>query len=274
MAFPNLKLSDWQNTRDTLQTFAQILGTVREALTPKQQHWMHVNLRPDVRGLSTPLIPGIDNSLKLHLDLISHELVVQASSGEIFSHSLKNQTSTAFCDLLLQDLAKLNINSQIELDNFSGEQILEYDPQKAGHYWQALRQIAEIFETFKGGLRGHATTINLWPHHFDLAFIWFSGRLVPGTDPNDEENADEQLSFGFSTGDEGIPDPSFYFLGYPWQKKTSQAELPQKAKWQSEGWNGGLLMYEELVSAKDGKKLLIDFMKACFEAGMPLMRNE
>ncbi len=44
---------------------------------------------------------------------------------------------------------------------------------------------------------------------------WFSGRLVHNIDTNDENQTDEQMSFGFSTGDKKIPRPYFYAIAYP-----------------------------------------------------------
>ena len=40
----------------------------------------------------------------------------------------------------------------------------------------------------------------LWPHHFGLAVLWFSGHPAPDQDPANAEYADEQMNFGFSTG--------------------------------------------------------------------------
>ena len=43
--FPALTSAIGQPTQKTLQTYAQMLGKVRRALTPLQRHWAHVSLR-------------------------------------------------------------------------------------------------------------------------------------------------------------------------------------------------------------------------------------
>ena len=276
MHFPNLKLSDWETTRNSLQKLSQIIGAIRQNLNPRMKHWMHINLRPDVRGLTTPMIPVTGEQafgFKIQLDLRSHQCQIITSRGENLTHDLKGQSIHSFYHFLKRDLEKLGIDASLNSDEFSDETVLDYDHEAVHRYQQALVQVAMIFEEFKAGLREETSTINLWPHHFDLAFLWFSGRLVPDTDPEDEENADEQMSFGFSTGDSGIPDPYFYFMAYPWQEEIKEANLPTEAKWQSEGWNGAVLTYDALVESDDPKKILLDYMHATFEQGRKLMQK-
>jgi hypothetical protein len=71
--------------------------------------------------------------------------------------------------------------------------------------------------------------------------------------PGEEEPgmADEQMAFGFSTGDESVPDAYFYVTAYPWQDELMQAPLPEGARWQQEGWRGALLPYETLQQQED-----------------------
>jgi hypothetical protein len=43
-------------------------------------------------------------------------------------------------------------------------------------YWQALAQIDILLKQFRGELREETSPVQLWPHHFDLSLVWFSGR--------------------------------------------------------------------------------------------------
>jgi hypothetical protein len=45
--FLSLQLDEWQETRDALQSYARVVGKIRQALTPPQKHWWHVSLRLD-----------------------------------------------------------------------------------------------------------------------------------------------------------------------------------------------------------------------------------
>jgi hypothetical protein len=86
-------------------------------------------------------------------------------------------------------------------------------------YWNALKQIYFIMQKFKGTLLHETSNVNFWPHHFDLAMLVFSGKLVDGKDSNDWSSSREQMNFGFSTGDDGIPEPYFYVTAYPFNEK-------------------------------------------------------
>jgi len=37
--WPRLPLAEWQDTRDTLHMWLQIVGKTRLALSPKENHW-------------------------------------------------------------------------------------------------------------------------------------------------------------------------------------------------------------------------------------------
>jgi hypothetical protein len=57
----------------------------------------------------------------------------------------------------------------------------------------------------------------------------FSGKLVDGKDSNDWSSSREQMNFGFSTGDDGIPEPYFYVTAYPFNQKLLNEPLPPAA---------------------------------------------
>ena len=51
--WPALPLSEWRATRDTLHMWTQIVGKVKLALAPPQNHWWQVPLYLSARGLTT-----------------------------------------------------------------------------------------------------------------------------------------------------------------------------------------------------------------------------
>src|ERR1035441_10781401 len=50
--WPPLPLHEWQNTYRTLHMWTQIVGKVRMALSPPLNHWWHVALYVNSRGLT------------------------------------------------------------------------------------------------------------------------------------------------------------------------------------------------------------------------------
>ncbi len=79
--WPSLPLAEWQDTRDTLHMWLQIVGKTRLALSPKQNHWWHVPLYVTARGLTTSPIPYGLRTFEVELDFIDHRLIVRTSDA-------------------------------------------------------------------------------------------------------------------------------------------------------------------------------------------------
>src|SRR4029077_9660096 len=58
--WPDLTLSEWQDTRDTLHMWTQVVGKVRLGLEPMINHWWQVTLYVSARGLTTSIMPAGD----------------------------------------------------------------------------------------------------------------------------------------------------------------------------------------------------------------------
>ncbi len=273
--FPTLTLADWQSTRDTLQIYSKVLGKIRRALTPPQKHWWHISLRAVPNGLTTTAIPISDAdeaTFELLLDLLQAQLVLTTSRGQSWHMPLTGQSAKEFCDTTLAALAQMGISVDIDRSLFAAETPGVFDAAAVKNYYQALVSVDRVLKQFKAELPGETSPVQLWPHHFDLAMLWLSGRKVPGVDPADEENADEQMNFGFSTGDEGISAPYFYITAYPWPTDITAAALPTGAIWHTASWKGALLMYESLVGADQPEAKLLAYLRAAYQAGSNLMR--
>lgn len=268
--FPSLPLNDWRDTRDTLHGYARLLGKIRAALTPRQKHWWHITLRTTALGLTTTPILVSNFTFEMLLDLAKHRLVINTSNGESWSRDLTGQSLATLFDDTLTALAGMGISPQLDPSIFSDSQPRGYDTAAVARYWQATSQIDAEMKRFKGTLREQTSPVQLFPHHFDLSVNWFSGRLVPGVDPNDEENADEQMNFGFSTGDESIPNPYFYVTAYPWPDGLTDAPLPPDASWRDEAFVGAVMMYEALTKDETPNEKLFDFLSSTQQAGARL----
>ena len=79
------------------------------------------------------------------------------------------------------------------------------------------------------------------------------------------------MNFGFSTGDDNIPAPYFYATAYPTPAQFKDAPLPPDAYWQTDGFTGVVLPYEDIVAAGDPKAKLLDFLQTVHKAGSALM---
>ena len=268
---PPLALADWQGTRNTLQRYARLVGGIRAALAPRQKHWWHVALHVAATGLTTTPVPAGDRQVELLLDLVRHRLAITTSLGDEVHVPLVAQGARRFLAETTTALDSLGIAVPVDAGLFAGEAPTPYDPQAVMRYWQALAWIDAVFKRFRGRLREETGPVLLFPHHFDLSMTWFSGRRVPGADPADEETADEQMSFGFVTGDSGISEPYFYATAYPVPDGWTDLELPAGAWWHTQAWTGVVLGYADLVAAADPEARLSDYLQTLQRHGAALM---
>jgi hypothetical protein len=260
---PTLSLTDWNPTRDTLHQYARIIGKIRGRYMPKAKHWWHITLSVSARGLTTTPFPIEGQNLELTLDLAAHQLVIDSSNGWSATLPLSGQSTAGLCHRISAALAAAGIDLEQDLlTAFDSEDILPYDIEAIGRFRQVINWVDAAFKTFKGGLREETGPVQIFPHHMDVSMNWFSGRLVPDVDPADEESADEQMNFGFVTGDGSISDAYFYATAYPVPNNWVDLALPEGAYWHTEGWTGAILPYAAVVASKQPLDLLLEYLRS------------
>lgn len=274
MQLPVLDLAAWQPTRDTLQLYAKALGKIRRALTAPQKHWWHISLRLTATGLTTTPILVDDQVIELQLDCLGHAVRLLTGGQTHLTQPIGRGESIAEgVDSLLHTLAQQGVMVDIDRSLFSAAAPLAYDPHSAEAYFQALVRIDGLLKQFQHGLRQETSPVQLWPHHFDLAMLWLSGRLVAGQDSDNAEYADEQMNFGFATGDLDLPEAYFYVTAYPAPKGWGDAPLPAPARWHRLGWTGALLTYADWRQMPDPAAGLLHFWDTTQQMGATLMRQ-
>ncbi len=269
---PTLSLTDWNPTRDTLHQYARIIGKIRRRYMPKSKHWWHITLSVSARGLTTTPFPlGVQN-LELSLDLAAHQLAIDSSDGWSTTLPLAGQSGAGLCHRISTTLAAASIELEPDvLAGFDDDQILPYDIEAISRFRRIINWVDAAFKTFKGELREETSPVQLFAHHLDLAMNWFSGRLVPGVDPADEEKADENMNFGFVTGDSSIPDAYFFATAYPEPDKWTDFALPEDAYWYADGWSGAVLPYDAVVASDQPFELLLNYLRTLQSQGKSLM---
>jgi len=269
--FPALPLAAWQPTRTSLHNYAKVLGEIRHAYAPRQKHSFHGSLYATATGLTTTPIPFEAQTFELQLDFTNHRALISTSAGGHTQITLRGQSISEFYNQVLNALADIQINLNIKRELFSDTTTSAYDTAAIANFWSAFAQIDSIFKTFRGELRSETSPVQLWPHGFDLAMLWFSGRIIPGKEDAKPRDADEQMNFGFSTGDAGIPEPYFYVTAYPLPADLPRLQLPPEAYWHNQGWQGAILKYQALVKAPDPAAQLLTFLRTVQRAGAKLM---
>ncbi|MCB0278400.1 MAG: hypothetical protein KDD94_02805 [Calditrichaeota bacterium] len=271
---PDLSLDNWLDSRNTIQSYAKLLSEIRRSLTPTARHWFHLSLHTWAKGLTTSPIPIYKspqmNSFEILLDLVDHRLVIDSNIGTHLELRLDGQPVEKLYDnikpFLKMTLSQVDVDiKSIAIDKY------DYDETAIENYANVLSQLDLYYKEFAGKLRAGAGPVQLWPDHFDLALLWFSGRAVAGIDPTDDDHADEQMNFGFSTGDNSINEPYFYITAYPKPFNFTLLDLDLPAYWYSMDFTAIIFHYSDWIKLKNPKQFLIDFMLDIQEKTRSLM---
>ncbi|WP_419913767.1 DUF5996 family protein [Hoeflea sp.] len=278
--FPALPYGDWVQSKETLHLFLQMIGKVRMASHPKQNHWWHVTLYPSARGLTTGRIAHPSGGFQIDYDFIDHTVRVLKNDGRMEQFDVPGLSVAGFHDALFSALGALGIDVTINTmpyDNVSKTPFEEdharstYDAEAVSRYWQALCSIASVFETYRGGFYGKQTPAHLYWHSFDLAVTRFSGAAAPlenaRTNSDREAYSHEVISVGFWPGDDSFQQAAFYGYAYPEPEGMNTVVLkPASALWAEK--NGGalaVLAYDDMRQQADPAGALLSFLDSVYE---------
>ena len=163
-----------------------------------------------------------------------------------------------------------SFNKVILMGNLTRDPELRYTPKGTAIARLGVA-VNRRWTSENGEQREETSPVQLFPHHFDLAMSWYSGQQVPEQDAADEESSDEQMTFGFVTGDEVISDPYFYATAYPEPDGFVGSPLPDGAVWSEVGFSGAVLPYAALERVDQPHQLIAKFLRQAHEAGASQM---
>jgi hypothetical protein len=282
--WPALPVADWQDTRDTLQLYTQVIGKVRMANEPLVNHWWNVPLYLTSRGLTTSLMPHPTGpSFQIDVDLVAHRLEVTTVDGRRRELRLEPRTVADFHASVMGMLEELDVPTAIwpmpvEIAGAvpfpEDREHASYDADAVHRFWLALVEMTRVFAVFRSRFLGKASPIHLFWGALDLAYTRFSGRGAPphpGGAPNcgphvmHEAYSQEVSSCGYwpgPPGEEGV----FYAYAYPEPPGyRSSPLLPRGARW-DDGLAEFVLPYELVRTAGDPDALLLEFLQSTYEA--------
>jgi len=282
-AYPSLPLDKWKDTKQTLHLYAQIVGKIRMKLSPHQNHWWHVPLYINTRGLGTSSIPYNNYLFEINFDFIDHQLNVITGLGEQKAYELYDGLSVSeFYNQLFDILDDLGIEVEILAKPYDqpfdtpfpeDRQHNRYDKKYIERYWRILTQLDRLFRIFNRDFRGKVCPVQLYWHSFDLAVTRFSGKKAPPMPEagkvDQEAYTHEVISFGFWAGDENIPNAALYSYTFPAPEDLDDAPLrPDKAFWtEQRGSPMALLMYDDVRKANNPDQAVLDFLNSAWMAG-------
>jgi len=286
--WPDLPLTAWSETCDTLQLWTQIVGKVRIALTPLVNHWWNATLLVTARGLAAPAIPYRGRSFDILFDFTNHQLDIETSDGRSDSLKLEPMAVADFYARFMQALRRLEIDVEIltmpcEIAGavpFDRDRAhAQYDPAYAQKFWLALVQAARVMADFRARFIGKASPVHFFWGSFDLAVTRFSGRTAPppkGVTPHvaswvmAEAYSHEVSSCGFWPGNGGYGRAAFYVYAYPEPAGYGDTRLHTAEAFYDKDLGQFILPYDAVRQARDPDALLLGFFQETYAAAADL----
>ena len=223
-SLPQLALEEWEDTKNTLHLWLQIVGKMRLASTAPRNHWWNAPLYVDVRGLTTRRMRAANGAVfEIRFDFVDHHLVIATNGGQVETFDLVDGLSVAeFDEKLHGALHRLGIAVTITETPYrlptetpfpeDGEHAA-YDRDAVERFWRILEWSDGVLEEFAGWYCGKTSPVHLFWHGLDLAVTRFNGRRAPVM-PNfkavDRETyTHEVISFGFWFGDDKVREATY-----------------------------------------------------------------
>jgi sugar/nucleoside kinase (ribokinase family) len=261
--------------------WAQIVGKVRMTLSPPLNHWWHVALYVNSRGLTTGPIPYAPGVFEIQFDFQKHELHISTSEGPGSSRPLRDESVASFHSGILEALASLGIAVRI---NLKPQEVLDavpfdrdyancsYDPEYANRLWRILVSSAKVLQRFRAQFLGKCSPVHFFWGSFDLACTRFSGRPAPARKGaiSGPAYSHEVSSAGFWPGGGGVDGPAFYSYTVPQPPgMETQPVRPNGASWNTQ-LSEFILMYDDVRLAESPEETVFEFLESTYDAGARL----
>jgi hypothetical protein len=281
-SWPVLSYEKGKDTYGTLHMCTQIVGKIKLALVPPQNHSWHITLHIVPTGLTTQTIPYEGKHFQIDFNFIKHQLEISTSTGEQRSFSLQHISVADFYRLLFAQLDELNIHVQIKpipvelpdpIPFQQDTQHATYDVEQVVAFHQALLCIQDVFMKFRTGFKGKSSPIHFFWGSFDLAYSRFCGRRAPkhpGGIPHmpdsvaQEAYSHEVASSGFWTGNDMLPSPSFYAYIYPEPEGYKDAVIQPKEAYYHKDMREFILPYDAVQQSADPEATLLSFLNSTY----------
>jgi Family of unknown function (DUF5996) len=288
--WPDLPLSAWSETCDTLHLWSQIAGKVIMARTPLINHWWNVTFHVTARGMIKRAIPYRGGVFDIVFDLIDHHVDLVTGDGRRESLSLAPTTVADFYAALMERLRRLGVETEIsampcEIQGCvpfdRDRQHAQYDPVWVRKFHQALVQADRVMNAFRGRFIGKCSPVHFFWGSFDLAVTRFSGRTAPppkGHTPGvadwvmAEAYSHECSSCGWWPGNGGLGYPAFYVYAYPEPTGYGDTRLKTAAAVYNKDAGQFWLPYDAVRQASDPDALLLGFLQETYEAAADLAK--
>ncbi len=256
--FPELSETPFRKTRRQIHSVAKLISKFRETLVKPIAKNDNLFLKSVEQGFCTPPMNDL-NELEIGCNLEKLIIEVANAVGKYKSFSINNKSHDTLCEELKSVLREFGVAADVEYASPGASQLNHSDIEANEFLTQFVNYSTLMSDFHKRINTGVKTQICLWPHDFDNAFKWFSGKKI------DEQ--DEYMSIGVSNGDETNELPYVYMTLFPPLRKTNTLQIPEGATLHDYEWTGLILPYESVMEKKnidEQKKLIDNFFEISF----------
>lgn len=249
-------LINWNATRDALHQGMQVMRCVSLLGRDPTPNQLEYSSYPASYGATTgPL--NIGGEFKYDFNQL--KFIYSEDDEEVFSVSLIGESQKSVFEKVSTEFERLDGGNSLDDSKISEDKSLLINPMHASDFADAQYKVFRAMSVFRSRLNGNQTPIVLWPHGFDLSFIWFFDRS--GYD----EKKHKHMNFGFSPG-MGKQRPYLYFYAWPVPKGLVGTKLPANGRW-IEQWDtpGGAFDYDHFVKFKKPEEEIANTLKKVYE---------
>ena len=284
--WPELTLTDWADTRDTVHLWTQIVGKVRLGLEPMTNHWWQVPLYVTSRGLTTSLMHSGERGVEIEFDFVDHSLDIRLTTGDRRRVALEPKSVARFYEETTEALRELEVvvaivgtpNEVPDAIPFERDEThRSYDDDAARRYWLALVQIDRLLTVFRSRFVGKASPVHVFWGGNDICTTRFSGRDAPkhrGGVPNCPDFVQE-LAYSHEVSScgfwpDGSSEGSFYSYAYPEPDGFANWSVEPSAAYYDPELGEFLLPYEKVRTSPTPDDDVLSFLQSTYEAAADL----
>ncbi|MEJ2103298.1 MAG: DUF5996 family protein [Ignavibacteriaceae bacterium] len=263
LIFPPLILSEWKETRDTLQKYCRMVGAIREAISLPLPYSYHTNLLISNKGFTTSRLPKNISSPELTfeviLDLEHQRLIIESNFREPMRIALTGQSLNALCDETCSLMVDIGITPPLEKPSFLEGTRGRFDAEQLFNYWKAVQSVNQILNEIKTELGRDTSPIQLRPDDLTLVLSWFD------KDFDDENSLEEQQTeIGFSTGNVAVSNAHFYISTFPDRKSFEKFSEQKNIITVNGGFQRVILLYDKALTNLNIEREIKEFFRRAF----------
>lgn len=254
-------LQNWESTRQTLHQAAQVIGGIKKVSVQPLLNYAHLGLYVTKDGLTTG---SLSDGGELLLNFITSSVVYTCPKGDVSTVPLQDHSQSSLTESVLKVMADAgHPAANVDRASLDDQTLFALNPTIAADYQEALYAIYTAIARFRARLFGSVSPVIVFPHGFDLSFLWFKR--------GSEERTDPHLNFGFSPGSAGFPRPYIYSYASPLPEGYFDVTLPAPARFTRDSWKGIVIDYDTLVSESDPETVIEQALIQIHAAVAPLL---